>query len=349
MKILVLGGSMFVGWHIVHEALHRGHTVTTFNRGITHPDRFPGIDKIRGDRNTQDIQQIRRQTWDAVIDSCGYDAETVRLSVSAAAEHADRYIFISSLGAYKHRGRPGQDETAEVALPGEMCTPVLPASHLASYPPVLDHGPRKTACEQVVQTFFSACCLILRLGLVVGPYDHTDRFTYWPARIANGGDVLAPGNPDALVQFIDGRDLARFVIEMTERRATGTFNIAGPEQPVRMADFFAVCKELSNSDARFHWTGDTFLLANQIKMYTEMPLWIAALLEGINQFNTDKAKAAGLVHRPLVEVVRDVLSWHRSRGENYILKAGISAEREAHLLRKFAADRESPGSKARTA
>src|SRR6266481_2911746 len=335
MKLLVLGGSGFVGWHIVHEALLRGHNVTTFNRGVTDPGAFPSAGKLYGDRNIADIQQIGWQDWDTVVDTSGYDAETVRLSAQAAAGHARMYVFISSLGVYQHRERTNQDEAAPVAESREACTPALSPSLLASYPLVLDHGPRKVACEKEIQAVFPENSLILRLGLVSGPRDHTDRFTYWPARIAEGGDVLAPGLPDSLAQVIDARDLAKFVVTMSERYATGTYNVAGPSHPVPLAELFAICRNVSGSDARFHWVEDAFLLANRIKMYTEMPLWVATPLTGINQFNIEKAEAAGLVHRPLEKLVRDVYEWHRSRGKDYKLQSGISPEREADLIRRY--------------
>ncbi|MEW6402172.1 MAG: NAD-dependent epimerase/dehydratase family protein, partial [Chloroflexota bacterium] len=206
MKILIIGGTRFLGRHLVNSARARGHEVTLFNRGQTNPDLFRRVEKIWGDRE-KDLDQLKGRNWDAVIDTCGYVPRVVRMSAEALKESVENYVFISSLSIYPDFRKRGLNETDPVAkLQDESVEEVTGETY----------GPLKALCERVVQDVFGIDSLVIRPGLIVGPHDPTDRFTYWPVRVARGGDVLAPDGPDAFTQFIDARDLADFIVELLQ-------------------------------------------------------------------------------------------------------------------------------------
>ena len=220
MKLLVLGGTVFLGRHTVAAALAAGHEVTTFNRGTHSIIEQKNIERLVGDR-CEDLEILKNRRWDAVIDTCGYDPEVVSKSVETLKDAVDNYTFISSVSAYKGFPTLGMDETAKVKS--------IEAGDEAEY------GSLKVACEQAVEKVFSDHTTIIRPGLIVGPYDSTDRFTYWPTRVSQGGRVIAPGDPERNIQFIDVRDLASWTIHLIENKITGLFNATGPEKPLTKA------------------------------------------------------------------------------------------------------------------
>jgi len=324
MRILILGGTVFVGRAATDAALARGHGVAHFNRGRSSaPD--PRVTTIHGDRTDAQALLAARGPWDAVLDSCGYLPQVVGHACAAFAD-VPRYLFVSSISVYRAFPRAGYDETTEVSpapvpLPDAM-TPEL-------------YGPLKTGCEDVVRASFGERATIVRPGLVVGPRDPTDRFTYWPVRVARGGTVLAPGRPSRPLQLIDARDLGAFMLGLLERDVGGTLNATGPREPLDMRTLLETCRRVSGSDADFAWADDAFLLAQGVKPWSEMPLWIPESDEetaGHMSADLARALAQGLKSRPLEETVADTLAWARTRPDDHAWKAGLSAGRESALI-----------------
>ncbi|TWT01529.1 SDR family oxidoreductase [Planomicrobium sp. CPCC 101079] len=334
MKLLILGGTRFLGRFLTETALKKGHDVTLFNRGKENPELFPEAEKLIGDRNG-DLKALEGRTWDAVIDTCGFAPWTVRESAKLLAGAAGHYTFISSGSVYKGLENPGIDENHTVSQlpPGKLEELEKEAAVPASYE---YYGELKFLCEKEVEHAFPERNLIVRAGLIVGPYDYSDRFNYWVSRIAKGGEVLAPGRKDKEVQFIDVRDLAEWIINMVEDDSTGTFNATGPESPLTMAQFLEECKAASGSDAELVWVDEEFLLSNAVQYWSEMPLWIPDRenMAGFLTVDIRKALRAGLAFRPLHETIRDTLEWESARLETE-RKAGLDQEKEKAVLEKW--------------
>jgi 2'-hydroxyisoflavone reductase len=327
MRILILGGTRFAGRAMAVAALERGHALTLFNRGSVR-GLFPDVEEIHGDR-ALDLDVLAGRTWDAVIDPSGYIPRVVGMSVERLKASTPHYTFISSLSVYADSSQPDQDESGRLATMPDQTLETVDGD---------TYGPLKVLCEQRVRDGFPEGALIVRPGLIVGPHDPTDRFTYWPVRLARGGEVLAPGQPERGVQFIDVRDLGEWVIRMIEARRTGVYNAVGPEQPVAMGTLLETCRSVARSDARFHWLPEDFLLQQQVGPWMEMPLWIPANdpeASGFFRFSSAKAIRDGLTFRPLETIVRDTLEWASLRPQDYQFKAGMTAERESGLLALF--------------
>jgi 2'-hydroxyisoflavone reductase len=325
MKILVIGGTRFLGRHLVDSALARGHEVTLFNRGLTNPDLFPQVETILGDRE-KDFTEFLCHEWDAVVDTCGYVPRVIRLSAAALEGCVERYVFISSISVYPEFGKIGINESDSVAKMEDETVEEITGE---------TYGPLKALCEQTVQEVFGGQrALIVRPGLIVGPYDPTDRFTYWPVRVARGGDVLAPEGPDAPVQIIDARDLSDFIIELIEEHASSIFNATGPDYELTMGTLLETCKQVSHSDANFRWAPVEFLSRHEVAPWSDMPVWIPNTEEdaGFARIDISKAIEAGLKFRPLEETVRATLEWAMTRRSDREWRAGLSAEREATVL-----------------
>jgi 2'-hydroxyisoflavone reductase len=325
MRLLILGGTVFLGRHLVLAALERGHDVTLFNRGQHNPDLFPEAEKLRGDRDG-DMGALEGRDWDAVIDTSGYLPRVVRQSARLLADHIGHYTFISSLSVYPENVPPGTAEDGPLAAMEDESVEEITGE---------TYGPLKVLCERAVQEELPGRALMIRPGLIVGPDDPTDRFTYWPVRVARGRDVLAPGRPERTVQFIDVRDLAEWNIRMVEQGTTGVFNANGPDGPPSMRQTLEACREASGSDARFVWVPEAFLAENEVGPWMEMPLWVPEEeMPGFFLFDCSKAIAAGLTFRPLVETCRATLEWARTRPADHQWRAGMDAEKEAALLEK---------------
>lgn len=325
MNILIIGGALFLGRHLVDAAQASGHTVTLFNRGKTNSDLFPEVEKLRGDRtNIEDLQSLRDRHWDAVIDTCAYYPHIVQLSAQALADSVDLYVFISSISVYgEPPTTPDIDENAPVAqLTGKFLEDYAEESY----------GNRKALCEQVIENELPGRTLNIRPGLMVGPYDPSDRFTYWPARLQRGGTVLAPGNPAAPVQIIDVRDLAEWTIRMIEHQQIGIFNATGPEVPFSMCEVLETCRQVVGSSSEFMWVDDDFLLAQGVTPFTDLPLWLPGSAAAMMQVSVEKALTAGLTFRTLAETVKDTLAWENKRESDAPRVNGISPEREFELL-----------------
>src|SRR5215212_261356 len=325
MRILIIGGTRFLGRHLVEAALARRHEVTLFNRGKTNPDLFPQLETILGDRE-KDLDKLSGRIWEAVIDVAGYFPRIVRLSAEVLEPKVSRYVFISSLSVYADFRKIGMDESYPVGkLEDETVEEVTGETY----------GPLKVLCEKVVQeTFGGERALIIRPGLIVGPHDPTDRFTYWPVRVARGGDVLAPQKPEALTQIIDVRDLSDFILKLIEDNASGVYNATGPDYELTLGKLLEVSKEISGSDASFKWASVDFLNQHKIEAWSDMPAWIPDSEEdiGFARVNVSKATQAGLRFRPLEETLQDTLEWAKTRPVDHEWKAGLTQEREAEVL-----------------
>lgn len=293
LRLLVLGGTRFVGRAVVQAALDQGHEVTTFNRGMTNPDLFAGqVERLHGDR-ASDLSALRGRDWDAVVDVAAYHPSVVQSSLEVVA--APRYLFVSSVSVYADQSVPPVEGAAVYQLEGPDDT--SPGSY----------GARKAACEDLVRKSLGAGATIVRPGLIVGPYDPTDRFNYWLRRLAAGGTVLAPGGPNDPVQFIDVRDLAQFIVRLIGQGLSGTYNATGPT--MTFGSFLAVCQRALRSDAQLVWVPTADLLAAGVSPWMGVPLWIGdAGWKGANRVNIDRALEAGLTTRGLQDTIEAVMA-----------------------------------------
>ena len=325
MKLLIIGGTRFLGRALVDEALAQGHEVTLFNRGQSNPDLYPEIERLRGDRDGG-LDALAGRRWDAAIDTCGYVPRVVGASAAFLADAIEHYTFISSMSVYAEPLLPNAGEDAPVGVLADESVEEITGE---------SYGPLKALCERAASEAMGGRVLLVRSGLIVGPHDGSDRFTYWPVRVARGGEVLAPGTPDYGVQFIDVRDLAEWTLRATAGRLTGPYNVTGPARPLPFGHLLATVRDLTGGDATFTWVDDDFLVAHEVSPYTELPLWVPAEYGGFNAFGIDKALAAGLSFRPVEETVRDTLAWAATRPADYVWRNGLPAEREAELLREW--------------
>ena len=324
MDVLTLGGTGFLGRHLVEAALGRGHRVTLFNRGIKAPELFPEVETIEGDREA-DLSSLSGRRWDAAIDTCGYVPRVVRASAKTLADAVDHYTFVSSISVYQDGIVPGADEESPVQ---ELPDPTVEEITGETY------GGLKALCERVVEEEMPGRVFNVRPGLVSGPYDPTDRFTYWPRRIDAGGEVLAPDHPERVVQFIDVRDLAAWIIEMAAEMRTGTFNTTGPDYKLEMGQLLEACKAVGGN-AELVWVSEDFLEEHGVEPFTELPLWVPREDAALLDVDCGKAIEAGLTFRSLSETIEDVLEWDRARPLGTEPAAGLTPEREQELLRAW--------------
>jgi 2'-hydroxyisoflavone reductase len=340
MKLLILGGTNFVGLHITQSAIARGHEVTLFNRGNKNP--FPTLETIIGNRDPQiddGLAGLERavnagQTWDAVIDVNGYVPRIVRASGELLKSAVKRYIFISSVSVYANLSQPGATENASLIELEDQSAENLEG---------LNYGGLKVLCERVIEELFSSRATVIRPGLVVGPHDHTDRFTYWPNRVAKGGEIIAPGAPDASMQFIDARDLADFTLHASESNTGGIFHATGPV--MTMQTMLETCKTVTGSNSNIHYLEGKFLLEQGVNPWMgpeSLPLWLGNDPDeaGLMQMNVQKALEAGLKIRPLEQTVHDTLAWVQTRGSDHEWKSGLIMKRETELLELFEANKQ---------
>lgn len=330
-----------MGRHIAAAALARNHEVTLFNRG-KHSSRAPAnVETIHGDRNS-DLAKLQGRRWDALVDTCGYLPRAVRASAEILSPSVEVYVFISSLSVYADVSRLGIDESAPVAaLTSEQLAKAnqIDASGQASavtYGAM--YGGLKALCEQAAEEVLPGRVLVIRPGLIVGPDDYTDRFTYWVDRVARGGEVLAPGRPDRRLQLIDVRDLSEWIVRMIESKRTGVYNASSPPDSLTMGRVLEGCKTVSMSDASLTWVSDDFLLREKVAAWSEMPLWLpeeTPHLKGFMFINCHKAVSSGLSFRPLNDTIQDTLTWREASCLNEELKAGLDSDKEQGLLRKW--------------
>ncbi|MEW9530228.1 NAD-dependent epimerase/dehydratase family protein [Microbispora sp. NPDC049125] len=332
MRLLVIGGSVFLGRAIVEEALARGHEVTTFNRGRSGAD-LPGVEAVHGDREVHaDLERlVEGRRWDAVVDVCGFTPRVVLDSARTLSGHASHYTFISSISAYADRlETPGIDENS----PTFECPPDAGADDG-------DYGELKAGCERAVEQYFDGGALVVQPGLIIGPHENVGRLPWWLTRIAAGGRVLAPGDPSRPIQLIDARDIAEFTLDHAEKGTTGRFLNGGVRGRVTFGSWLEECVAVTGSGAELVWVDDRFLVDQGVEEWTELPLWLPPVYPGAWDFSSAKAEAAGLTCRPLAETVRDTWEWlkdipvdERSFGSAR-LSHGIDPDKEARILAEW--------------
>jgi 2'-hydroxyisoflavone reductase len=332
LRILILGGTGFMGPTQVNYALSRGHKVTTFNRGKTHPGELSAeVEQLIGDRNGK-LDALKNRQWDVVIDNPTTLPAWVRDAAQVLKGNVDRYVFISTISVYSDPPPAGVDENSALQKydgpdPYKETLEAMRASGFKTY------GPLKVLSEKEAEKWFPGKTLIIRPGLIVGPRDETDRFTYWPVRIDRGGEVLAPGNPDDPVQFIDARDLAEWTIRMAENQETGIYNATGPAKPLGIGGMLDGIKEALKSRAAFTFVPDDFLKQQKVAAWSDMPVWAGDEL-GLSRTKIDRALGEGPTFRPLAETAGNTLAWFKSlpQDRQSKLRAGLTPERETEVL-----------------
>lgn len=332
VKILILGGTLFVGRHLVEAALQRGHEVTLFNRGREAPALFPEVERLKGDRRG-DLAALAGRRWDAAIDTAAYVPSLVARAAHLLAPAVAHYTVISTRSVYAEHARSGEDgplATLDAAALREA-EAIEPEGRSTAYLYGEHYGALKALCERAAESAMPGRVLVIRPGLIVGPYDPTDRFTYWVRRVARGGAVLAPGRPDRTVRALDARDLAAWCVRSIEAGTVGVFNAAGADG-VTLASLLDACRpEPLESDARLVWASEAFLVARGVTPWSELPLWVREEDNAFLETGNARAEAAGLTFRSLRETARDTRAWDCTRG-GAVLRAGLTAERETALL-----------------
>ncbi len=334
LHILVLGGTGFLGPHFVEAALANGHTLTLFNRGKTNPHLFPTLEKLHGDRKTGDLKALEGREFDAVVDNSGYFPKHVTQSAELL-KTSGQYLFVSSVSAFRDQAKPGLEEGDPVAPLTEPDTEDV-ATH---------YGALKAACEQAAEAVMPGRVSVVRPGLIVGPGDESDRFTYWPVRLARGGEVLAPGNPEDPVQLIDVRDLAAFMLRCVENQLTEVYSAVGPSERLSVAGMLEGCIAALGSSATLTWADAEFLAGQAVEPWSQMTVWVPPNSEfaGLGAVDGRAAWAAGLTTRPIAEIAKDTLAWWNAQSEQRREqpRAGLPAERELEVLAAWHAREES--------
>ena len=331
LRILVFGGTGFIGPELVGHALERGHEVTLFNRGRTNTHLFPDLEKIIGDRDPdkgQGLEGLEGRSWDVVIDDNGYYPRHVGASAKLlAAAGVGHYIYVSSISAYASLAQPGLDEGAPTA---ELEDPTVETMGEQFQ----NYGGLKALCEWAVRKTFGERCTIVRPGYIVGPGDPTDRFTYWPARISRGGHALVPGTPEDPIQVIDVRDLGEWMVRLAEARTMGLYNACGPEQKLHWGEVISACRKACESPAEVHWVGVEELRGEQVP---PLPIWAPPQGEegGVHLVSNRAAVAAGLTFRPIATTVGDTLAWWQTLPEERQarMQAGLPEAEEQRILK----------------
>ena len=327
LRVLILGGTGFIGPHLVYRALSRGHEVSVFNRGRSEPrlhaDIFQDVENLVGDRD-DDLSALEGKEWDVVIDNSGYTPEQVAASAELLAGAAQQYIFTSTRGVYAGFTHSPMDEDAPVGIDG------VPSSEWTGY------GPLKALSEREVERYFPEGASILRPPIITGPGDHTDRFTFWYERVNRGGEVLAPGSPDDPIQFVDVRDVVDFMIHVAEEGTTGVFNVGGPASPLTTAGFLHGLRATTGSPVSFTWVDWDFLEEHGLEGGSEIAAWRPPTGENLNYGRTENRRAieAGMTFRPLAVTAMDTRDWWQETqgADGGELRSGYSKEKEAEVL-----------------
>lgn len=329
MKLLILGGTVFVGYHLVRSALEAGHEVTLFNRGQSNPNVWKEVEHIQGDRE-HDLGRLHGRKWDAVLDTCGYLPRQVQSSAEQLAESTEHYTFISSISVYRDFTQLHTGEDAPVTP-----LPEQDSENVRKY-----YGALKAASESAISRIMGERALHVRAGLIVGPQDPTRRFVYWPMRVRQGGQVLAPGSPAARQQFIDVRDLADWVIRMAEQRRGGVYNAVGPERPWKMDEIIGACMRVTGVHPDLTWVADEFLYERNIGAWSEMPLWFPqqgdfAAFRHYMEVDNRRAMAAGLSFRSLEDTLSSALHWADLSGAELQDGVVLDPDKEKALLAEW--------------
>jgi 2'-hydroxyisoflavone reductase len=334
-SILVLGGTGFIGPHIVSSALARGHKVTLFNRGKTHPGLFPDVEKLHGDRDGH-LEALAGRTWDAVVDPSGYVPRLVKASAELLAPSIGHYVFISTISVYAEHDKLDADESSPVETLSDPTTEDVRAHY----------GGLKALCEKAAEAAMPGRVLNIRPGLIIGPGDPSGRFSHWPTRLAQGGEVLAPGDGSTPVQYIDGRDLGAWIIRAIEDRAVGTMNALGPAQRVTIKGVLDECNRALGGKAQLTWVDGGFLDQRGVSGWGDLPMWIDNKGEwaGFGTLSNARAVKAGLAFRPIGDTARDTLAWLDTVPADERAKArstGIKPAKEAEVLAAWKARKQS--------
>lgn len=332
MKLLILGGTRFLGRHLAEQALQRGHQLTLLHRGRSGPALFPEATHLLAERDG-DLSVLDEGTWDAVIDTSAYVPRQVRAAAARLAGRVGSYQLVSTISVYGDIKEPGLSEDAPLALLADPATETVDGD---------TYGGLKALCEQAALSAYGRACLIARPGLLVGPHDPTGRFTWWTTRLQRGGEVLAPGEPGAPVQFIDARDAAAWLLMQAERQGAGVFNLTGPcppaEAPLTMGAFLETGRWVVNPAAYLTWADEAFLLREKVEPWSDLPVWVTRESAGLQQVDIRRAVAAGLQCRPLEQTLADTAAWASAQPAAGIADGpvrppvGLTAERESALL-----------------
>lgn len=333
MRLLVLGGTKFFGRHVIEMARARGIEVTMFNRGLTAPGLYPDVEHLVGDR-AGDLSALRGRTWEAVVDTCSFIPAHTRASTRMLAGAVGHYTMVSTMSVYSEFATPDSDETLAT----------YPADYESTEVTGPNYGPLKVACEEEAERAMPGRVLVPRPGFIVGPFDDVPRLPYWMRRVARGGEVLAPGGPDRLVQIIDVRDIVGWILDMAARGGTGIFNVTGPVGALTMGDMLETIRRVTGSDARFVWADDALLQEHGVAGVDGLPYWLPKEAEGAMRTSIAKAQAAGFTCRPFDDTARDTWAWlgklpderpphSRTRGK-LTIASGIAPEDEARLLER---------------
>jgi 2'-hydroxyisoflavone reductase len=330
LRILILGGTAFLGPAEVEYAEARGHTLTLFNRGRTNPHLFPSVEKLVGDRATPDYSALEGREWDAVIDNSANVASWVQDATAVLKDKAKSYLFVSSISAHKDNSILGQTEEGPVFTKEEYDEVIASETDFGAA-----FGPNKAQAERDTLEAFGDGGIVVRPGLIVGRGDRSDRFTYWPVRIHRGGEVMAPGDGTDWAQIIDVRDLGQFLVHLVEEEAKGTFVATGPEAPLTMAGMLYGIRATTSSHVTFTWVDSEFLQEHEVGGWMEMPVWVhpSEEMRGFSSYDCSKAIHAGLTFRPLADTALDTLKWWEAKPEDEKeLQTGIDPEKEARVL-----------------
>jgi 2'-hydroxyisoflavone reductase len=327
VRILVVGGTVFVGRHIVEAAVARGHEVTLFNRG-NRPAPTGVARELRGDRDS-DLSALDEGTWDAVVDTSAYVPRQVRSLVDALGGRVGSYALVSTVSVYADQTRPHLDEDAALtALEDESVEEVTNETY----------GALKALCERTLAEGFEGPTLVVRPGLVAGPHDPTDRFTYWPVRFARGGDVLVPSRLETPLQCVDARALGSWTVRAVEDGLTGTYNATSEAGRFTLGALFDACLALAPAGTRTVPVDEGWLLEQGVRPFSDLPLWLPGEYANFFLLDASRAHAAGLADLPLADTAADTLEWWRGAGSPE-LKTGLVAEREGELLARWRAGR----------
>lgn len=344
LKILVLGGTGFLGPAFVNAAQARGHTLTLFNRGKTRPGLFPNLEKLQGDRDPKKgtgLKALEGRKWDAVLDTSGYYPRMVKASAELLAPNVQQYVYISSISVYANNDVPNEDESGPTAKLEDPTVEEMGKNYA-------NFGGLKKLCEEAAEAAFPDRAALVRPGYIVGPEDGSDRFTYWPVRYAKGGEMLAPGSPEDPIQIIDVRDLAEWLVKVMEDNLTGAYNATGPEKPWTMGGVLAACKEAAGkTDTKLVWVPSEFLAKNGEDGEGDIPIWAPPIgkTKGFHLRSIDKALKAGLKFRPGTVTVKDTLAYFKSLPEERRAKprAGLTPEREQALISLWRQEQQASG------
>lgn len=329
LKILILGGTNFLGPHLVEELQGRGHEVTLFNRGTQSPLLFSNIETLQGNRDG-DLNALQNRWWDAIIDTSGHLPRLVEDSSKILSKATNHYTFISTIGVYENFNSLNINESYSLARLEDATKEEIDEK---------TYGALKASCENVIEQYFPNRCLVIRPGLIVGPRDPTHRFSYWPLRTRDGGEILAPGSPQQNLQFIDVRDLAKWIVSMVEKQSTGIYNATGPEKPFSFEKFLKICSQTCEKEASFTWVNEDFLIENGVQDWVELPLWLSYKRHMPGFLNVDVRKAiqAGLTFRPLEDTISTIIEWEKQNQKDGV-QIGMDRIKEQVLLKKWNAN-----------